>query len=137
MFGQLHLTVVAQWCPQGNKTVFIVSAGQLFGGKTRPHNPSRHPAWWCYLMAPMYGSPLQHTVDDVMATERCSVVERGNQVWRKPQKPLVGIIPILNHVLLQAKHVCLELMSGTTSKAPSLILPRQELIHSNKCRSVI
>ena len=32
-------------------------------------------------MAPMYGSPLQHTVDDVMATERCSVVESGNQVW--------------------------------------------------------
>ena len=34
-------------------------------------------------MAPMYGSPLQHTVDDVMATERNSVVESGNKVWRE------------------------------------------------------
>ena len=34
-------------------------------------------------MAPMYGLPLQRTVDDGMATERCSVVESGNHVWRK------------------------------------------------------
>ena len=80
---QLHLTVVAQWCPQLKKAVFIISAGQLFGGKTPPQNFSRHPAWWCYLMAPMYGLPLQHTVDDVMATERNSVVECGNKVWRE------------------------------------------------------
>ena len=54
---QLHLTVVAQWCPHLKKSVFIISAGQLFGGKTPPQNFSRHPAWWCYLMAPMYGLP--------------------------------------------------------------------------------
>ena len=44
MFEQLHLTVVAQWCPQENKIVSIVSAGQLFGGKPPPHNSSPHPA---------------------------------------------------------------------------------------------
>ena len=131
MIEQLQLTVVAQWCPQEKKVVSIVSAGQLFGGKTPPRNFSRCPAWWCYLMAPMYGLPLQHTVDDVMATERCSVVESGNHVWRKPQKLLVGIFPIPNRHNLQVKHVCLALVSGTTNTAPSLILPRQELIHSN------
>ena len=31
----------------------------------------------------MYGLPLQHTVDDVMATERNSVVKSGNKVWRE------------------------------------------------------
>ena len=35
---QLHLTVVAQWCPHLNKSVFISSAGQLFGCKTLPQN---------------------------------------------------------------------------------------------------
>ena len=33
MIEQLHLTIVAQWCPRLNKSVFIISAGQLFGGK--------------------------------------------------------------------------------------------------------
>ena len=33
---QLHLTVVAQWCPHLKKAVFNISAGQLFGGKTPP-----------------------------------------------------------------------------------------------------
>ena len=31
----------------------------------------------------MYGLPLQHTVDDVLATERNSVVKSGNDVWRE------------------------------------------------------
>ena len=82
MIEQMPLTIVAQWCPHKNKRVLIVSAGQLFGGKNPPQNFSRNPAWWCYLMTPMYGLPLQHTVDDVMATERCSVVESCNKVWR-------------------------------------------------------
>ena len=34
-------------------------------------------------MAPMYGLPLQHTVHDVMATERNSIVQSGNDVWRE------------------------------------------------------
>ena len=33
MFEQIPLAIVAQWCPHENKPVFIVSAGQLFGGK--------------------------------------------------------------------------------------------------------
>ena len=44
-------------------------------------------------MAPMYGLPLQHTVDDVMATERCSVVDSGNHVWRKTTKTAGWGIP--------------------------------------------
>ena len=32
MVEQLHLTVVTQWCPRLDKSVCIVSAGQLFGG---------------------------------------------------------------------------------------------------------
>ena len=83
MIEQLHLTVVAQWCLHLKTSVFIMSAGQLFGGKIPSQNVSRHPAWWCYVMAPMYGLPLQHSVDDVVATERCSVVDLGNEVWRK------------------------------------------------------
>ena len=62
--------------------VFILSAGQLFGGKTPPQNFSRHPAWWCYLMAPMHGS-FKHTVDDVMATEDVDIVHSGNKAWRE------------------------------------------------------
>ena len=83
LMSQLPLTVVVQWCPVMSKPVFILSAGQLFGGKTPPQNFSRHPAWWCYLMAPMYGLPLQHTVDDVMATESDDIAHSGNKAWRE------------------------------------------------------
>ena len=80
---QLQYAIVAQWCPQVSKLVFIVSAGQLFGGMTPPLNFSRHPAWWCYTMAALYGLPLQQTADDVIATEREGVVNSGNYVWRQ------------------------------------------------------
>jgi hypothetical protein len=70
LMEQLKLTVVVQHCPETNAPVFIVSYGQPFGGKNPPLNVSRHPSWWCYVMAPLIGLPLQHTVDDVIAAER-------------------------------------------------------------------
>ena len=80
---QLMLTVVVQYCPETQGPVFIVSYGQLFGGRTPPLNFSRQPAWWCYVMAPLIGLPLQHTVDDVIATERKAIAECGNTAWRQ------------------------------------------------------
>ena len=104
---------------------------------TPPQNFSRHPAWWCYLMAPMYGSPLQHIVDDVMATERCSFVDSGNHVWMKTTAISGGKLPTPNHHCLQVIHVYLKLMSGTASTAPSWILPGRDLVHSNNFCSTI
>ena len=83
LMEQLKLTVVVQHCPETNAPVFIVSYGQLFGGKTPPQNFSRQPSWWCYVMAPLIGLPLQHTVDDVIATERKEIAVCGNDAWRE------------------------------------------------------
>ena len=44
------------------------------------------PSMVVLLDGSMFGLLLQHTVDDIMATERCSVVEKGNEVWRKTIK---------------------------------------------------
>ena len=80
---QLPLTIVVQFCPAKDYLVFIVSYVQLFGGRTPPQHFSRHPAWWCYVMAPLLGLPLQHTVGDVIATERENLVVACNKTWRE------------------------------------------------------
>ena len=72
-------------------------------------------------MAPMYGLPLQHTVDDVMATERCSIVDKGNEVWRKTIELAGWDIPDSKSPNHQVKHACWVQMSGTGSMAPNWI----------------
>ena len=110
MIEQFTWIVVVQWCPKLNGSVFIGSLGQLFRGKTPPQNLSRHPAWWCYLMAPMFGPPLQHTVDDVIATERIEVVNSGNQSWREITRLTGWDIPDSKSPYLLTKPVYLVLM---------------------------
>ena len=100
---QLMLTVVVQYCLETQGPVFVVSYGQLFGGRTPPLNFSRQPAWWCYVMAPLIGLPLQHTVDDVIATEQkaiavCVVTQHGEKILLY----VVGKSLIQSHLLLMS-----------------------------------
>ncbi len=84
-------------------------------------------------MAPLLGLPLQHTVGDVIATEREGIAVCGNDAWREITALTGWDIPDSNHKSPQATHACWELMSGTASMATNPTSQNQELILLTNC----